>query len=148
MLDTYDRKILSALEEDGKRAFSAIASDLNISHTMVGQRVVRLKETGVLKGNTIVLDESKVGYDWGAFSGLVLKEDSKAETVIKRLKKIPEVVECYYISGKYALLIRVVARDREHMRHLLFDKIDTIPGVVKSESMIDFGCAFKRNVPI
>lgn len=147
-LDTYDRKILSALEKDGKKPFSTIATELDISHTMVGQRVNRLKELDILKGNTIILDEAKIGYDWGAFSGIVLKEDSKTEQVIESLKAIPEVVECYYMSGQFALLIRVVAKDREHMRHLLFEKIDTISGVVKSESMIDFGCAFKRNVPL
>lgn len=147
-LDTYDRKILSALEKDGKKPFSTIATELDISHTMVGQRVNRLKELEILKGNTIILDEAKIGYDWGAFSGIVLKEDSKTEQVIESLKAIPEVVECYYMSGQFALLIRVVAKDREHMRHLLFEKIDTISGVVKSESMIDFGCAFKRNVPL
>ena len=147
-LDTYDRQILTALEKDGKKPFSTIATELDISHTMVGQRVNRLKELDILKGNTIILDEAKIGYDWGAFSGIVLKEDSKTEQVIEALKAIPEVVECYYMSGQFALLIRVVAKNREDMRHLLFEKIDKIAGVVKSESMIDFGCAFKRNVPL
>ncbi len=148
LLDQYDKKILMELEKDAKKPFSTIASELDISHTMVGQRVTRLKALNIIKGSTIILDESKVGFDWAAFSGVVLQEDSKTEDVIKQLKAIPEVLECYFVSGEYALLIRIVAKDREDMRKLLFEKIDTIPGVVKSESMIDLGCAFKRNVPL
>lgn len=146
-LDAYDKRILKALEKDGKRPFSQIASDLGISNTMVHQRVLRLKELKILKGTTVILDEKKLGFDWGAFTGLVLKEDAKSEEVIEALKRIPEVVECYYITGSYTLYVRVVAKSNEHMRRLLYEKIDHIKGVRKTESIIDFGCAFKRNVP-
>ena len=146
-LDAYDKRILKALEKDGKKPFSKIASDLGISNTMVHQRVLRMKELKVLKGTTIVLDEKKLGFEWGAFTGLVLKEDSNSEEIIDALKKIPEVVECYYITGSYTLYIRIVAKSSEHMRKLLYEKIDHIKGVLKTESIIDFGCAFKRNVP-
>ena len=87
---------------------------------MVHQRVLRMKELKVLKGTTVVLDEKKLGFDWGAFTGIVLKEDAKSEEVIEALKRIPEVVECYYITGSYTLYIRVVAKSNEHMRQLLY----------------------------
>lgn len=146
-LDAFDKRILKELEKDGKRPFSKIATDLGISNTMVHQRVLRMKELEVLKGTTVILDEKKLGFDWGAFTGLILKEDSNSEEIIEALKKIPEVVECYYITGSYTLYIRVVAKSNEHMRRLLYEKIDHIKGVRKTESIIDFGCAFKRNVP-
>jgi Lrp/AsnC family transcriptional regulator for asnA, asnC and gidA len=146
-LDAYDKRILKALEKDGKRPFSKIAADLGISNTMVHQRVLRMKEMKVLLGTTVLLDEKKLGFEWGAFTGLVLQEDAKSEEIIEALKKIPEVVECYYITGSYTLYIRIVAKSNMHMRHLLYEKIDHIKGVRKTESIIDFGCAFKRNVP-
>ena len=146
-LDAWDKRILKALEKDGKRPFSKIATDLDISNTMVHQRVMRMKELKILKRTTVVLDEKKLGFDWGAFTGIVLKEDAKSEEVIEALKRIPEVVECYYITGSYTLYIRIVAKSNEHMRRLLYEKIDHIKGVRKTESIIDFGCAFKRNVP-
>ncbi len=147
ILDAYDKRILKALEKDGKKPFSQIASELGISNTMVHQRVLRMKELKILKGTTIVLDEKKLGFEWGAFTGLVLKEDSNSEDIIEALKKIPEVVECYYITGSYTLYIRIVAKSNEHMRKLLYEKVDHIKGVLKTESIVDFGCAFKRNVP-
>ena len=147
MLDAYDRRILKALEMDGKRPFSKIASDLGISNTMVHQRVLRMKELKVLKGTTIILDEKKLGFEWGAFTGLVLKEDAQSDEIIEALKKIPQVTECYYITGRYTLYIRIVAKNNEEMRKLLYEKIDHIKGVQKTETIIDFGYAFKRNVP-
>ena len=89
-----------------------------------------------------------MGFEWGAFTGLILKEDSDSKAIIAELQKIPEVTECYYITGKYALYIRIIAKNSEHMREVLYDKIDHIPGILKTESLIDFGCAFKKNIPI
>ena len=147
-LDEFDIQILQALEKDGRIAYSTIANILKISNTMVHQRVSRLRRIGVLKGAGIVLDERKLGYDWSAFTGLVLKEDSDSEKIIEELRAIPEVTECYYITGQYTLYIRIVARSNEHIRRVLYDKIDNISGVLKTESLIDLGTAFKRNVPI
>jgi Lrp/AsnC family transcriptional regulator for asnA, asnC and gidA len=147
-LDDYDKKILIQLEKDGRKPYSEIAKNLNISNTMVHQRVTRMKKIGILKGAGIILDERKLGYEWSAFTGLVLKEDSDSKTIIEELRKIPEVTECYYITGQYTLYIRIVAKSNEHMRSVLYDKIDHISGILKTESMIDFGAAFKRNVSV
>ena len=147
-LDEFDKKILIQLEKDGRKPYSEIANNLNISNTMVHQRVARMKKIGILKGAGIILDERKLGYEWSAFTGLVLKEDSDSKTIIEELRKIPEVTECYYITGQYTLYIRIVAKSNEHMRSVLYDKIDHISGILKTESMIDFGAAFKRNVSV
>jgi Lrp/AsnC family transcriptional regulator, regulator for asnA, asnC and gidA len=148
LLDEFDKKILIQLEKDGRKAYSEIAKSLGISNTMVHQRVARMKRIGVLKGAGIILDERKLGYEWGAFTGIFLKEDSDSKKIIEALKGIPEVTECYYITGQYTLYIRIVAKNSEHMRQLIYDKIDNIEGVLKTESLIDFGAAFKRNVSV
>ncbi len=148
ILDSYDKKILVELEKDGRRPFSDIAKKLDISNTMVHQRVNRLKEQGILKKMALELDERKMGYEWSAFTGLILKEDSDSKAIIEELKNIPEITECYYITGKYTLYIRIVAKNSDHMRRVLYEQIDLIPGVLKTESLIDFGRAFKRNAPI
>jgi Lrp/AsnC family transcriptional regulator for asnA, asnC and gidA len=147
-LDDFDKLILVELEKDGRKPYSEIAKKLGISNTMVHQRVGRLKTLGIIKKLALELDERKMGYEWSAFTGIILKEDSDSENIIERLKEIPEVVECYYITGQYTLYIRIVAKNSEHMRKVLYEKIDLIPGVLKTESLIDFGRAFKRNVPI
>jgi len=146
ILDEYDKLILNALEEDGRIAFSAIATQLKISNTMVHQRVAKLTSIGIIKAIKPQLDEKKMGYDWSSFTGLTLDKDHESERIIEILKAIPEVTECYYITGKYTLFIRISARNHEHMRKVLYEKIDPIPGVIKTDSFMELGCAFRRNV--
>ncbi len=147
-IDDFDKLILKELEKDGRKPYSEIAKKLDISNTMVHKRVNRMKEGGLIKKMALELDERKMGYEWSAFTGIILKEDCNSESIIEALKIIPEVVECYYITGQYTLYIRIVAKNSEHMRKVLYEKIDHISGVLKTESLIDFGRAFKRNVPI
>lgn len=146
ILDEFDRKIIKELEKDGRMAFSAIAMNLKISNTMVHQRVNRLLEQGIITGIKPVINEKKIGYDWGAFTGLTLNKDQDSNRIIEELKNIPEITECYYITGSFTLYIKIIAQNHEHMRKILYEKIDNIPGIAKTDSMIELGCAFKRNV--
>ena len=148
ILDEFDIKIIKELEKDGRMAYSAIATHLKISNTMVHQRINRLTEQGILTGIKPVINEKKVGYDWGSFTGLTLNKDQDSTRIIEELKKIPEITECYYITGSYTLYIKIIAKDHEHMRKILYEKIDTIPGIAKTDSIIELGCAFKRNVSL
>ena len=147
-LDDFDVQILRQLEIDGRKAFSAIATELGISNTMVHQRVNRLTYQGILRGIKPVLDEKKIGYDWGAFTGITLEKDHDSERIIEALKNIPEVTECYYITGTYTLYLRIIAKNHEDMRRILYDKIDNIAGIAKTDSIIELGCAFKRNIAL
>ena len=145
-LDEFDINILKLLETDGRMAFSAIAAELGISNTMVHQRVTKMTEQGILTGIKPVLNVKKMGYDWGAFTGLTLEKDHDSQRIIEALKQIPEVIECYYITGAFTLYIRIIAKNHEHMRRILYEQIDNIEGIAKTDSMIELGCAFKRNV--
>ncbi len=144
-LDEFDIKILQLLEEDGRMAFSMIAQELGISNTMVHQRVAKLTEHSVLQGIKPVLNEKKLGYDWASFTGITLDKDHNSERIIEALKAIDEVTECYYISGAFTLFIRIVAKNHEHMRRILYEQIDNIPGIAKTDSIMELGCAFRRN---
>ncbi|GEM64361.1 Lrp/AsnC ligand binding domain-containing protein [Sphingobacterium sp. PCS056] len=145
-LDDFDRQILKHLEADGRMAYSAIAAILGVSNTMIHQRITRLIDQGILVGIKPVLNEKKLGYDWGAFTGISLEKDHDSKRIIEELQKIPEVTECYYITGNYTLYLKIIAKDHEHMRQLLYDKIDSIPGISKTDTIIELGCAFKRNI--
>lgn len=145
-IDEFDLQILKYLDADGRMAYSAIATALGVSNTMIHQRINRLMEQGILTGIKPVLDEKRLGYDWGAFTGLSLGKDHDSSRIIAELKKIPEVTECYYITGNYTLYVKIIARNHEHMRQLLYEKIDNIPGIAKTDSLIELGCAFKRNI--
>ncbi|MDI5949484.1 Lrp/AsnC family transcriptional regulator [Flavobacterium yafengii] len=148
ILDEFDINIIKELERDGRMAYSAIAANLKISNTMVHQRINRLMEQGILTGIKPVINEKKVGYDWGSFTGITLNKDQDSDRIIEELKNIPEITECYYITGSFTLYIKIIAKDHEHMRKVLYEKIDNIPGIAKTDSIIELGCAFKRNVSL
>lgn len=147
-LDKHDRRILKELEKDGRKAYSSIAQKLNISNTMVNQRVSKLIENGILQGIKPQINEKNLGYDWGAFTGITLEKDLDSERIIKELQDIPEITECYYVTGSFTLLVRIIAKSHQHMREILHSRLDHIKGIQKTDSMIDLGCAFKRNSPV
>lgn len=146
--DVHDAAIITCLERDGRMPFSAIAQELGISNTMVHQRVTKLTESGILHAIKPVLNEKKLGYDWAAYTGITLEKDYNSERIIAALKDIPEVTECYYITGAFTLFVRIIAKDHAHMRRVLYEKIDNIPGIAKTDSIIELGCAFRRNALI
>ncbi|MEL1254008.1 Lrp/AsnC family transcriptional regulator [Flavobacterium sp. DGU38] len=147
-LDEFDIKIIKELEKDGRMAFSTIAANLKISNTMVHQRINRLTEQGILSGIKPLVNEKKIGYDWASFTGITLNKDSDSERIIEALKAIPEITECYYVTGSFTLYIKIIAKNHEHMRNVLYEKIDRISGIAKTDSIVELGCAFKRNITL
>lgn len=148
ILDEFDISIIKELEKDGRMAFSAIAANLKISNTMVHQRINRMIEQGVISGIKPIIQEKKIGYDWASFTGITLNKDSDSDRIIEALKEIPEITECYYVTGSFTLYIKIIATNHEHMRRILYEKIDSIPGIAKTDSIIELGCAFKRNISL
>jgi Lrp/AsnC family transcriptional regulator, regulator for asnA, asnC and gidA len=148
ILDEFDISIIKELEKDGRMAFSAIAANLKISNTMVHQRINRMIEQGIIGGIKPIIQEKKIGYDWASFTGITLNKDSDSDRIIEALKEIPEITECYYVTGSFTLYIKIIAKNHEHMRRILYEKIDSIPGIAKTDSIIELGCAFKRNITL
>jgi len=148
LLDEFDISIIKELEKDGRMAFSSIATNLKISNTMVHQRINRMIEQGVISGIKPIIQEKKIGYDWASFTGLTLNKDSDSERIIEALKEIPEITECYYVTGSFTLYIKIIATNHEHMRRILYEKIDGISGIDKTDSIVELGCAFKRNISL
>ena len=137
ILDEFDISIIKELEKDGRMAFSAIAANLKISNTMVHQRINRMIEQGVISGIKPIIQEKKIGYDWASFTGITLNKDSDSDRIIEALKDIPEITECYYVTGSFTLYIKIIATNHEHMRRILYEKIYSIPGIAKTDSIIE-----------
>ena len=147
-IDEVDRQILSILMKDAKTPYTDIAKNIHVSGGTVHVRMRKLEQLGVVTGASLSIDYTKLGYDISAFLGIYLDKSSLYDEVADELKKIPEITECYYISGLYTLYIKIIARNHEHMRKVLYEKIDNIPGISKTDSIMELGCAFKRNVTL
>ena len=68
--------------------------------------------------------------------------------VVKKLEKIPEIVECHFTTGPYTMLIKLYARDNEQLMDLLNNKLQAIPGVVSTETLISLEQSLKREIPV
>ena len=80
--------------------------------------------------------------------GLFLKSPGQFPSVTEALKEIPEVVECHFTTGPYTMLIKLYARDNEHLMELLNAQIQEIPGVTATETLISLRQSVKREIPI
>ncbi len=147
-LDFIDQEILILLEEDSRISFSKIAENLDISNSLVHQRISKLKSKGIIERFGIRINQLALGYNTGVYMGIVLKEALLSDFVTEKLKKIPEIIECDLVSGKYAIFIKIAATNNEHLRMIIYDKIHMIDGVASTNTIFSFRKEFQRNAPI
>ncbi len=146
-LDPIDHLILKELTSDARIAFAQLAKKLKVSNTLVHQRVKKLKEAGILKQAIYQLNPATLGYQTSAYTQIMLINSKLHREVEAELRKIPEIVECVNISGRYAILVKIYARDNRHLRDIIYERILTIEGVEGTNSTICFETTFVRNVP-
>ncbi len=135
-LDQLDRQILSILMSDAKIPYTDIARQLNVSGGTVHVRMKKLEDTGIVEGARLKIDPSKLGYDIIAFIGIFLEKSSLYENVINQLTNIPEVINAYYTTGNYSIFTKVVCKDTRDLRIVLSEKIQAIPGIQRTETLI------------
>lgn len=128
--------------------FSDLAKELNISNSLVHLRVRKMQESGIIIGFSVKLNAKQIGFETITYTGIVTKEARFSYSISEKLKEIPEVVECHWVSGKYALFIKIVAANNEELREVLYDQIHQIEGVGSTDSFFSFGSAFEKNIPV
>ena len=147
-LDAFDARILKELTEDSRIPLLQLAKKLKVSNTLIHQRIKKLKEAGILKRATIQLDTWQLGYKTSAFTQIMLDNAKLHRQVERELEKIPEIVECVNIAGRYAILVKIYAMDNRHLRDIIYEKIQPIEGVEGTNTTMSFETAFVRTVPI
>lgn len=147
-LDYINKQIIKRLAEDGKIPFSELAKDLKISNSLVHQRVNKLIEADIIQGYSVKLNAKNLGYKTITYTGIVTKDAKYSYSIAEKLKTFPEVLECHWVSGKYTLFVKIVAKDNEDLRTIVYDRIHKIEGVGSTESFISFGEAFEKNISL
>jgi len=133
--DDLDISILSHLIDDGRKSFSDIAKDLDVAVNTVRNRVARMVENGMLTFLARVRPE-KVGFQAYANILISVEASNQVESVAAQLVKYPEVSFVSMVMGKYDLLIDVMCYDNRHLSNLLTERIQKIPGVKQTESIL------------
>ncbi len=146
-LDSLDEQILKMIAKNARIPFLEVARACNVSGAAIHQRIQKLTNLGILKGSEYILDPEKIGYETCAYVGLYLKDPKSFAAVKEALRKVPEVVECHYTTGKYDMFIKVYAKNNHHLLNIIHDKLQPI-GLARTETLISFNEAIKRQVPI
>ncbi len=146
-LDNLDRKILKKLSANARRPFLEIARECNVSGAAIHQRVQKLTAAGVLRGFESLIAPEAMGYDTCAYVGFILSDPSDFDRLPLELRKIPEVVEVHYTTGKYDLLVKLYARNNVHLLELIHGRLQAL-GAGRTETLISFREEFRRPVPI
>lgn len=138
--DEIDRKILVALQRDGRLTNHELAEMVGLSPSPCLRRVRRLEETGVLKGYVGLVDASAVGLGITAFIRVALERqgDAQLHGFESMVAGWPEVLECYLMSGDTDYQLRVVARDLAAYEAFLREKLTKAPGIAKIQSSFAF----------
>jgi len=147
-IDNLDRQIIALLVEDANRPYTDIAQALIVSHGTIHVRMKKLRDMGVVSGAHLAVDVRKLGWDITAFVGVILEKAIDSFETVERMKSIPEIVEVYYITGEYSLLVKVVCHNSAHLLEVLKDKIQAINGIGRTETFILLEEAIRRSVQI
>ena len=147
-IDSIDRRIMKLLSEKGRISFLEVARECGMSGAAIHQRVAKLEQQGIITGYSVKLSPENLGFSTCAYVGVFLEKAVMYHSVVKELEKISEIVECHYTTGQYAIFAKVYAKDNEHLRDVLSDKIQKISGIASTETFISLDETFKREVPI
>lgn len=132
-LDDVSRRLVEALQEDGRRSYAALAQEVNLSEAAVRQRVKRLLDDGVMQ-IVAVTDPMTVGFSRQAMVGIRAEGDLRA--LAERLSSLPELEYVVLCAGSFDLLVELVCEDDEHLLRLLDESIRSIEGVRETETFV------------
>jgi Lrp/AsnC family leucine-responsive transcriptional regulator len=140
-LDALDRRLLAALQEDGRLSATELADRIGLTTSPCLRRLRSLEEAGVIRGYSAVLDQVKLGFPVSVFVSIKLErqhEDAmqRFETAVRRC---PEVLECYLMTGPRDYLLRVVARDLADYERFVKETLTRFDGIANIESSFALG---------
>lgn len=147
-LDEVDLKILDIITQNARIPFKDVAKDVGVSRAAVHQRVNRMIDLEVIVGSGYHISPKKVEFRTCSYIGIFLEKGSLFSEVVDKLKDIPEIVECHYTTGQYAIFVKVYAKDNEHLKSILSGGIQKIQGIASTETFISLEESFKRTIPV
>lgn len=147
-IDGIDKIILKSLMKDARAPILSIAREVGISGAAIHQRLRKLEKSGLIAGSKFVIDPKVLGYKTLAFVGIFLDTTSTYKEALKRLKEIDEVIESHYTTGNYAIFVKILCTDNEHLMQVLNKQIQAIKGVSRTETFISLDQQIDRQLKI
>ncbi len=147
-IDELDQKILRLITKNARIPFLEVARECGVSGAAIHQRVQRLLNMGVISGSEFKVSPEKLGYNTCAFMGVYLEKASFHKEVVKQLMEIPEIIECHYTTGQYAIFLKIQTKTNKHLKQLIDEEFQKIDGIARTETFMSLEIEFERQVPI
>lgn len=135
-LDTIDRHILAALQEEGRLSNLELAEKVGLSPSPCSRRVHQLEEDGFIRGYVALLDPAAIDLPVHVFVNITLEKQAEKNLQLfeQFIGQRPEVLECYLMTGSFDYLLRVVVSDLAAYERFVLDHLTRIPGVASIKS--------------
>jgi Lrp/AsnC family leucine-responsive transcriptional regulator len=145
-MDRFDRLILEALQRDGRISNKQLAQQVHLSESACLRRVRALEEDGMIERYVAMVSQSKAGIpgDVLVHIGLHREEQSELAAFEEAVRNIPEVMECYLMTGEFDYLLRVVVADMADFERIHKDELTRLPGVARVNSSVAIRTVLKR----
>jgi Lrp/AsnC family leucine-responsive transcriptional regulator len=149
-MDAIDRKILKALQANGRASLQEIGQAVGLSSSPCWERIRKLEQSGVIEGYTVRLNAQGLGLPDTVLVQLTLDShtDNTLEKFGETLAAIPEVIEAYLVSGEYDYLLRVAVKDTRDYERLLRERLYKIKGIRHSKSSFVLRTLKKADLPL
>ena len=147
-IDNLDKHILEIISRNARIPFKDVAAECSVSRAAIHQRVQRMIDLKVISGSGYYVNPKSLGYKTCTYIGVKLEKGSMYNDVVPEFEKIPEIVECHFTTGPYSMLVKLYAKDNDHLMDLLNNKIQEIKGVTETETLISLEQRFVREIPI
>lgn len=140
-LDNTDIQILRYMQENARLTTKELAAKVNLSTTPVFERLKRLEREGYIKKYVAILDAEKLNQGFVVFCSVKLRQMGRdiAHDFMSRIKDIPQVTECYNVSGEFDYLLKIHAPDMKYYNEFLINVLGTIDslGSIQSAFVMD-----------
>ena len=140
-MDDKDYQILRALQENGRLTNQELSERVNLSPSPCLRRVRQLEKSGVIRGYTALVDQKAYGLPLTVFIRIEMERHSAdaVQAFEERIRDIPEIQDCFLVTGEADYLLRVVCRDLDAYERFMREKLHAIPGISSINTSFIFG---------
>ena len=135
-MDQTDLNLLTHLQRNAKLSYAELGRRVGLVVSTVNERLKKLQARGVIRAYAAVVNPKALGLDICAFVQVLMTEPDMESVFVSQMQDLPEVQECHCITGEFSYLLKVRVRDTAHLEAFLREKIKSLAGVARTQTMI------------
>lgn len=141
ILDKIDKKLLELLQTNTKKTTKELSLKLNLSVTVVYERIKKLEREGIIEKYVVLLNKAKINKNFVVFCHIKLLQHTKdfISQFEKQVVQLDEVLECFHVSGDYDYILKVCLKDMDEYRQFLITKLTTLKHIGSTHSTFMIG---------